>query len=139
MWNGILGKKDEPLIDQMGGAYGGHYLSAFGQNEGGAYGRAREAGINTGPGESAQDAAHVIAALLAGNYGMGQLGGGGAQGGQGWQQYARQMPGQQQQMPQQQMPQTDLYAILRQRAEQKAKEEEMKKLLASQLGGFYGS
>lgn len=75
MWGGITGKKYEPFVDQMGGPYGGHFISAFGNNDGGVYGRARAAGINTGPAEDTHDAAHVIAAMFAGNYGAGQAGG----------------------------------------------------------------
>lgn len=82
LWNKALGTKGEPIVDQMGGAYGGHVLSAFGNKDGGVYGRAKEAGINTGPGGAMQDAAHVVAALYAG----GQL-----NGGQGGSQYP--MPG----------------------------------------------
>lgn len=74
-WNGILGRKDEPLVDQLGGAYGGHTISAFGNNDGGVYKRAREAGIDTGAGEKMQDAAHVIASIYGANGLYGATGG----------------------------------------------------------------
>jgi hypothetical protein len=72
MWNGILGRDDEPIVDQLGGPYGGHTISAFGKNEGGTYGRAREAGLDTGPSETGHDIAHVISAMYAGNGIFGQ-------------------------------------------------------------------
>lgn len=112
MWGSILGKDYEPLVDQMGGAYGGNVISGFGNADAGVYGRAKEAGIDTTAGGQMQDAAHVIAAFYA--LGGGNLGGGGGGGsgggsagggstGGGWQQYARMMPqgggGQQQQRP----------------------------------------
>lgn len=74
MWNKVTGKDYEPLVDQMGGPYGGHTVSAFGNNTGGVYGRANAAGINTGPGSNAHDAAHVIAAIYGGQGAMGGLG-----------------------------------------------------------------
>lgn len=74
MWNGILGRDDKPIVDQMGGPYGGHTISAFGNQDGGTYARAREAGIDTGPSETGHDAAHVIAAMFAGNGLFGQSG-----------------------------------------------------------------
>lgn len=100
MWNSILGKNDEPLIDQMGGPYGGSTFSMFGDNTGGVYGRANDAGINTTPARGIHDVAHVVAGLYAGNYGAGKLGGlggesGGAKGGTGWQDYASMVPNQQ--------------------------------------------
>jgi hypothetical protein len=102
MWGGVLGKKYEPLVDQMGGAYGGHMLSAFGNKDGGVYGRAKEAGIDTGPGGAMHDAAHVLSALFAGGYGADKLSGvmpsnfgsgNFGSGGMGnWQQYMQMMP-----------------------------------------------
>lgn len=74
-WNGILGRKDAPLVDQLGGAYGGHTISAFGKNDGGVYARARDAGIDTGAGEKMQDAAHVIASIYGANGLYGATGG----------------------------------------------------------------
>jgi hypothetical protein len=70
--NKAFGTDYEPVVDQMGGAYGGHALSAFGNKDGGVYQRASDAGIDTKSGGQAQDAAHVIAAIIAGNYLMGK-------------------------------------------------------------------
>lgn len=78
MWSKITGKNYEPFVDQMGGPYGGHTISAFGANDGGVYGRAEQAGINTKAAGGVHDGAHVLAAMLAGGYGMGAMGGGGA-------------------------------------------------------------
>lgn len=74
IWNKALNRDDEPLVDQMGGPYGGHTISAFGNKDGGVYQRAQDAGINTGPGGGMHDAAHVISALYAGGYGAGKGG-----------------------------------------------------------------
>ena len=132
MWGGITGKDYEPLIDQMGGPYGGHTISAFGNNEGGVYGRAEQAGIDTGAGKGMNDLAHVIAAIFAGNYGMKQL-----PQGMGQQSQFGQM-GQMPQMPQQpQQPapqQIQLFAEMRRRAEERRKEDEMRRQLAAMLG-----
>jgi hypothetical protein len=84
MWNGITGKKYEPLVDQMGGPYGGHTVSAFGANDGGVYKRAEEAGIDTKKGSQMHDAAHVVSAIFGAQGLMGagsNLMGAGAQGG----------------------------------------------------------
>lgn len=70
--NKATGSNYEPLVDQMGGAYGGHTFSMFGKKDGGVYQRAEEAGIDTGAGGAAQDLAHVVAGLYAGNYAQGQ-------------------------------------------------------------------
>lgn len=72
IWNKVLGRDDEPLVDQMGGAYGGQTFS-MGNPEGGVYQRAREAGIDTTSGSQLQDLAHVIAAQYAGGYGASKL------------------------------------------------------------------
>lgn len=72
--NKALGTNYEPLVDQMGGAYGGHTISAFGNNDGGVYKRAQDAGINTSAGAGAQDVAHLVAAMYAGGYAGDQLG-----------------------------------------------------------------
>lgn len=71
--NKIFGTHYEPVVDQMGGAYGGHAISAFGNKDGGVYQRANDAGIDTTSGGNAQDAAHVIAAVIAANYALGKL------------------------------------------------------------------
>jgi len=83
LWGKVLNKDYEPLVDQMGGAYGGHTISAFGENDGGVYERAREAGIDTGPAEVVNDAAHVVASLYGGAgaaKGLGAAFGGGGTG-----------------------------------------------------------
>lgn len=103
LWNKVLDKEWEPIVDQMGGPYGGHTISAFGNKDGGVYKRAEDAGIDTGTGGAGHDIAHVVAAMMAGNYGMGKLGFGGsgssASGQQqpGWQRFTQQRPPMQQQ------------------------------------------
>lgn len=77
MWSGITGKEYEPFVDQMGGPYGGSTFSVGGDTDGGVYGRAEDAGINTKPARNAHNVAHAVAAIYAGGYGAGQLGGGG--------------------------------------------------------------
>ena len=75
VWNKVLGRDDQPLVDQLGGPAAD------------TWGKAREAGIDTGTSKTLHGAAHVI----AGGYGagglaglMGGLGGaGGAAGGTG--------------------------------------------------------
>lgn len=128
LWNKALGKHDEPLVDQMGGPYGGHTFSAFGNKDGGVYKRAEERGIGTGTAGGIHDAAHVIAAMIAAQYGMGQIPGGqgGADGQQGWQQYTNQMP-QQQGQPQGETP----YEKMKRERE----ERELKQLLANLQSG----
>ena len=78
-WNTVLGRKDKPLVDQLGGPYGGHVVSAFGKQDGGVYKRAEEAGINTENSKKMQDFAHVIAAIYGAN-GIANIGGGSGQG-----------------------------------------------------------
>lgn len=99
LWNKALGKDWEPIVDQMGGAYGGHTISAFGNTDGGVYERARQAGIDPKAGGQMHDAAHVISALYAGGYGAGKLKG--VMGNQGLGQFSN-MSGQ---MPQPTQPQ----------------------------------
>src|SRR6478609_3292984 len=73
MWNGITGKDMEPLVDQMGGAYGGKTIGAFGHGQdGGVYGRAEAAGVPTTAGKNMHDVAHVISAIYGGNWLNGQ-------------------------------------------------------------------
>lgn len=130
VWNKVLGKKDEPLVDQLGGAYGGHTISAFGNNEGGVYKRAEDAGIDTGAGKNMQDIAHVVAAAYGAN-GLMNIGGGG-QGGQtqgGMQNHMPQMPGQQQQQPKN--------TWLADELARQEKEKELKKQIAEQMGPRY--
>lgn len=85
MWNKGLGSNYEPLVDQMGGQYGGHTISAFGNDDGGVYKRAREAGIDTKAGGQVHDLAHVLSAFYggAGLAGIGGGAGGGAAPAQG--------------------------------------------------------
>lgn len=71
-WGEVTGKDYEPLVDQMGGAYGGDWISAFGNGQdGGVYGRAKEAGIDTKAGGYMHDAAHVLSAIFGGQGLMG--------------------------------------------------------------------
>lgn len=70
-WNAVLGRDDEPLVDQLGGAYAGHTFSMGENKDGGVYERARAAGVPTEAGGDLQDAAHVIASM----YGAQGLGG----------------------------------------------------------------
>lgn len=65
-WSGITGKHYSPIVDQMGGATPDAYSNAQAQ------------GVDTKDGRQMQNAAHVIAAIEAGGYGAGSLGGGGA-------------------------------------------------------------
>ncbi|MGC4028930.1 MAG: hypothetical protein QM696_08665 [Steroidobacteraceae bacterium] len=74
MWGKVTGKDYEPLVDQMGGAYGGHTLSVFGNKDGGVYQRARDAGIDTNAGGMMHDAAHIVSAMYGGGYGLDKLG-----------------------------------------------------------------
>ena len=99
VWNKVLGRNDQPLVDQMGGAYGGHFISAFGNKDGGVYQDARDHGIDTKPAGYLQDAAHIVAAI----YGLNGLPGGDSGGGM-------QMPSMPQQQPEQQTT-TDLRQV----------------------------
>jgi hypothetical protein len=75
MWNQThMGKDWEPIVDQMGGAYGGSALT-LGDTGEGVYGRAKAAGVPTEAGAGMHDIAHVITSLFAGGYGAGKLGG----------------------------------------------------------------
>ena len=74
MWNQTgIGKDWEPIVDQMGGAYGGSALT-LGDTGEGVYGRAREAGVPTAAGAGMHDIAHVISSMFAGGYGADKLG-----------------------------------------------------------------
>jgi len=66
VWGGILGKDYDPIVDQWGGA--SHK----------AYSEAEKAGIDTKDAHNAHRVARVIAAIIAGGYGMEALGGAGA-------------------------------------------------------------
>ena len=86
VWDSILGKHWEPAVDQFGGAYGGKAVT-LGDTGEGVYGRARAAGVPTGPGSQMHDLAHLITSLFAGNYGMSKL-----PIPQQWSQYMNRMP-----------------------------------------------
>lgn len=62
VWNKVLGRDDEPLVDQWGGASKDTYKDA------------EAAGLNTGPGKTMHGIARSIAGSIAGNYFGGQLG-----------------------------------------------------------------
>lgn len=124
MWNGILGRKDKPLVDQLGGPYGGHTISAFGKQDGGVYQRARDAGINTSGSEKMQDAAHVIAAMYGAN-GLMNIGGG--MQGQGQQQGGMQGK---MQMPQQQQPKN---SALEDELKRQQEERDLRQQIAQQM------
>jgi hypothetical protein len=95
--NKVWGKDYEPLIDQMGGPYGGHTISAFGNKDGGVYARAEAEGVDTGEAGTLHDAAHVIAAMGAAGASSGASAAGGGAGTTGassgmagdWQTYAK--------------------------------------------------
>jgi hypothetical protein len=72
-WNAVLGRDDEPLVDQLGGAYAGHTFSSGENKDGGVYARAEAAGVPTNAGGDLQDAAHVIASIY-GAQGLGNAG-----------------------------------------------------------------
>lgn len=74
-WNAVLGRHDDPLVDQLGGPYGGHVISAFGKQDGGVYKRAEDAGINTESSKKMQDVAHVVASIYGANGLYGATGG----------------------------------------------------------------
>ena len=74
LWNHTgVGKDWEPLVDQMGGAYGGNTLT-LGDTGEGVYGRAQAAGVPTAAGSQMHDVAHLISSMFAGGYGAGKLG-----------------------------------------------------------------
>jgi hypothetical protein len=85
LWNTLGVTDNEPIVNQLGGPYGG--ASNMGLSSGGGvYERAREAGIDTGPATQMHDLAEVI----AGGYGaagaiggLGNIGGGGIVAGEG--------------------------------------------------------
>ena len=114
IWGKVLGKNYEPAVDQFGGAYGGAPIT-LGDTGQGVYGRARAAGVPTGPGSQMHDIAHAITALFAGGYGASQLPGGAG---------GFQFPGlpQQPQQPQQNDP-NEFYQMLRLHELQQQQEE----------------
>jgi hypothetical protein len=84
-WNKVLGKDYEPIVDQMGGAYGGSTFT-MGDTGQGVYGRAKDAGVPTKAGSQMHDVAHVISGAMAGNYGYGKAGTMASNGGPQWMQ-----------------------------------------------------
>jgi len=85
MWNMALGRDDEPIMNVLGGPMGSGGLG-LGES-GGVYGRAEEAGIDTGAAGGMHDIAEVVASIWGG-YGAAQglgaafgAGGGGGGGG----------------------------------------------------------
>jgi hypothetical protein len=72
-WNKVLGRDDDPLVDQMGGPYDGRVFS-YGHGNGGVYDRAQAAGIDTTAAQGNHDAAHLIAGSFAAG-GLGNAGG----------------------------------------------------------------
>lgn len=62
VWNKVLGKDDEPLVDQWGGASADTYR------------KAEAAGIDTEAGHNMHRVARTVAGSIAGNYGTSQLG-----------------------------------------------------------------
>lgn len=61
VWNKVLGRDDEPLVDQWGGASSD------------TYDRAQEAGLNIGPGKKMHGAARAIAGAYTGKYFGGKM------------------------------------------------------------------
>jgi len=83
LWNTLGVTDNEPIVNQLGGPYGGSSKMGLGSG-GGVYADARAAGIDTGPATQMHDLAEVI----AGSYGaagaaggLGNIGGAGAGGG----------------------------------------------------------
>lgn len=72
LWNKILGRDDEPIVNQLGGAMGSGSLGLG--DGGGVFDRAEAQGIDTGAGQSMQNIAEVIASFY-GAQGLGGIGG----------------------------------------------------------------
>lgn len=79
LWGGLLGKDYEPFVNALGGPQGGGALG-LGDN-GGVYGRAQDAGINTGTAAGLHNVAEAVSASYAGGFGSDALGGLGSGGG----------------------------------------------------------
>ena len=75
IWNGILGRDDEPIVNQLGGPAGGGALG-FDKNSG-VYGRAQGAGIDTSAAAGLHSGAEVVASAFGGA-GLGNALGGGS-------------------------------------------------------------
>jgi hypothetical protein len=76
--NHVMGTHYDPMFDQLGGAWGGHNISAFGNYDNGVWKRAEQAGIDTSTNRHLSDIAHVIAAFYALGGASGGFGGGDA-------------------------------------------------------------
>lgn len=79
MWGQITGKDYEPLVNQLGGPYGGGGLGTG--NTGGVYEKAEAQGVNTYPSAVSHDIAEVIAMMYGGQgaaSGLGSAFGGGS-------------------------------------------------------------
>jgi hypothetical protein len=82
--NKTTGSHFDPQSDQLGGAYGGRVISAFGGGQqGGIYKQAQDAGINTSSGMKLENAAHIAAGLVGALYGGAAAAGAGAGAGGG--------------------------------------------------------
>ena len=77
LWNKILGRDDEAIVNQLGGALGSGSLGLG--DGGGVYDRAEAEGINTRSAQGLQNIAEVISASYGGAGaagGLGNIGGG---------------------------------------------------------------
>lgn len=78
--NTVTGSHFKPRSDQMGGAYGGRTISAFGGGqEGGVYKEAADHGIDTSAGKTFENAAHIgvgVAGAIAGGAALAGAGAG---------------------------------------------------------------
>lgn len=76
--NTLTGSHFTPQSDQLGGAYGGRTISAFGGGQqGGIYKQAQDAGVPTGQAMKFENAAHIGVGLAGAAYGGAALGGSG--------------------------------------------------------------
>lgn len=129
MWNGILGRKDKPLVNTFGGPTKSTFASADAH------------GLDTGTARTAHAVAKTVAGIWGGYGAMNGLGNAaqglrgaqgaqGAQGGQGLMRMPMQMP--QQQQPQQQQTNPWLEQ-LRQQEAQRQQQELMRQQIAAAL------
>ncbi|MHA1570202.1 MAG: hypothetical protein ACTSWM_00165 [Alphaproteobacteria bacterium] len=81
LWNGILGRDDEPIMNQLGGPMGSGWT---GMGSGGVYDRAEAAGVDTGAAIKMHDIAETVAGIWGAAAAGGAIGGiGGGAGGTG--------------------------------------------------------
>ncbi len=80
LWNTVLGRDDDPMVNLLGGPMGSGWA---GLGSGGVYDRAQAEGIDTKRANQLHDIAEVTAALFAGGAALGGGGGGAAGGGTG--------------------------------------------------------